>query len=254
MTGLYFSGTGNTKFCVDRFLKEYDRSNNSFSIENDETLEQIKIDNEIVIGYPVQYSNIPKILRDYIVHNRHIWKGKNIFIIATMGLFSGDGAGILARLLKKYGATIVGGLHLRMPDSICDERVLKRSFEENKRIIMKAEEKICKSVHDMKNGKPPQEGLGIVYHLAGLFGQRLYFFWKTQTYTDKIKINSQKCIGCGLCEKLCPMRNLAVKNGSAVSGDKCTMCYRCISKCPKQAITLLGKKVIEQNDISRYLS
>ncbi|MDE6911437.1 MAG: EFR1 family ferrodoxin [Lachnospiraceae bacterium] len=254
MTGLYFSGTGNTKFCVDRFLKEYDRSNNSFSIENDETLEQIKIDNEIVIGYPVQYSNIPKILRDYIVHNRHIWKEKNIFIIATMGIFSGDGAGILARLLKKYGATIVGGLHLRMPDSICDERVLKRSFEENKRIIMKAEEKICKSVHDMKNGKPPQEGLGIVYHLAGLFGQRLYFFWKTQTYTDKIKINSQKCIGCGLCEKLCPMRNLAVKNGSAVSGDKCTMCYRCISKCPKQAITLLGKKVIEQNDISRYLS
>lgn len=254
MTGLYFSGTGNTKFCVDRFLKEYDRSNNSFSIENDETLEQIKIDNEIVIGYPVQYSNIPKILRDYIVHNRHIWKGKNIFIIATVGLFSGDGAGILARLLRKYGATIVDGLHLRMPDSICDERVLKRSFEENKRIIMKAEEKICKSVHDMKNGKPPQEGLGIVYHLAGLFGQRLYFFWKTQTYTDKIKINSQKCIGCGLCEKLCPMRNLAVKNGSAVSGDKCTMCYRCISKCPKQAITLLGKKVVEQNDISRYLS
>ncbi len=254
MTGLYFSGTGNTKFCVDRFLKEYDRSNNSFSIENDETLEQIKIDNEIVIGYPVQYSNIPKILRDYIVHNRHIWKEKNIFIIATMGLFSGDGAGILARLLKKYGATVVGGLHLRMPDSICDERVLKRSFEENKRIIMKAEEKICKSVHDMKNGKPSQEGLGIVYHLAGLFGQRLYFFWKTQTYTDKLKINSQKCIGCGLCEKLCPMRNLAVKNGSAVSGDKCTMCYRCISKCPKQAITLLGKKVIEQNDISRYLS
>lgn len=254
MTGLYFSGTGNTKFCVDRFLKEYDRSNNSFSIENDEILERIKIDNEIVIGYPVQYSNIPKILRDYIVHNRHIWKGKNIFIIATMGLFSGDGAGILARLLKKYGATIVGGLHLRMPDSICDERVLKRSFEENKRIIMKAEEKICKSVHDMKNGKPSQEGLGIVYHLAGLFGQRLYFFWKTQTYTDKLKINSQKCIGCGLCEKLCPMRNLAVKNGSAVSGDKCTMCYRCISKCPKQAITLLGKKVIEQNDISRYLS
>lgn len=254
MTGLYFSGTGNTKFCVDRFLKEYDRSNNSFSIENDEILERIKIDNEIVIGYPVQYSNIPKILRDYIVHNRHIWKEKNIFIIATMGLFSGDGAGILARLLKKYGATVVGGLHLRMPDSICDERVLKRSFEENKRIIMKAEEKICKSVHNMKNDKPPQEGLGIVYHLAGLFGQRLYFFWKTQTYTDKIKINSQKCIGCGLCEKLCPMRNLAVKNGSAVSGDKCTMCYRCISKCPKQAITLLGKKVIEQNDISRYLS
>ncbi len=253
MTGIYFSGTGNTKFCVDKFLKEYDGSKNSFSIEDCKALERIKNDNKIVIGYPVQYSNIPKILRDYIVSNRYIWKGKNIFIIVTMGLFSGDGAGMLARLLKNYGAIIVGGLHLKMPDSICDERALKRSFKNNKRIVVKAAEKICKSVRNIKNGEPPQEGLGIVYHLAGLFGQRLYFLGKTQKYTDKLKINSLKCIGCGLCERLCPMGNIIVKNGIAVSSDKCTMCYRCISKCPKQAITLLGKKVIEQNDVSRYL-
>ena len=253
MTGIYFSGTGNTKFCVDKFLKEYGYSKNSFSIEDNEALEKIKNDNKIVIGYPVQYSNIPKILRDYIVNNWYIWKEKNIFIIATMELFSGDGAGILARLLKNYGANIVGGLHLKMPDSICDEKALKRSFEENKKIVMKAEEKICKSVCNIKNGKPPQEGLGIAYHLAGLFGQRLYFSWKTKKYTDKLKINSLKCIGCGSCEKLCPMGNITLKNRIAVSSDKCTMCYRCISKCPTQAITLLGKKVIEQNDVSKYL-
>lgn len=253
MIGVYFSGTGNTKFCVDKFLKEYDHSENSFSIEDNETLRKIENHNEIVIGYPVQYSNIPKILRDYIVDNQHIWKGKKFFIIATMGLFSGDGAGILARLLKNYGAVIVGGLHLKMPDSIGDEKALKRNFEKNKVLVMNAEEKIYKTVQDIKNGKPPQEGLGILYHLAGLFGQRLYFWGKTKKYTDKLKINTQKCIGCGLCEKLCPMNNIALANGIACSGDKCTMCYRCINKCPKQAITLLGKKVIEQNDIGKYL-
>ena len=142
MTGIYFSGTGNTKYLHYKFLKEYDRSKNSFSIEDSETLERIKNDNEIVVGYPVQYSNIPKLLRDYIVDNRYVWKGKNIFISATMGMFSGDGAGILARLLKNYGAVIVGGLHLKMPDSICDERALKRSFEHNKRIVVKATKKI----------------------------------------------------------------------------------------------------------------
>ena len=133
MTGIYFSGTGNTKFCVDKFLKEYDNSKNLFSIEANEALEKIKNDNEIVIGYPVQYSNIPKILQDYIVNHQYVWKGKNIFIIATMGLFSGDGAGILARLLKNYDAIVIGGLHLKMPDSICDEKALKRSFEKNKK-------------------------------------------------------------------------------------------------------------------------
>lgn len=89
-------------------------------------------------------------------------------------------------------------------------------------------------------------------HLAGLFGQRLYFLGKTAKYTDKLKIDLLKCTGCGLCVKLCPMSNITMADKTAVSGSRCTMCYRCISKCPKQAITLLGKKVIEQNEISRY--
>ena len=80
MIGVYFSGTGNTKFCVDRFLKEYNCSKNSFSIEDNETLKKIKNNSEIVIGYPVQYSNIPKIMRDYIVDNWYIWKEKKVFI------------------------------------------------------------------------------------------------------------------------------------------------------------------------------
>ncbi len=219
MIGIYFSGTGNTRYCVETFMQAYDPAGETFSIEAADAVQKISMHNEIVLGYPVQFSNIPKILQDFIVDHSYIWKDKTIFIIATMALFSGDGAGILARLLIKQGAVIVGGLHLKMPDSICDEKVLKRSFEENKKMVAKAEEKIYKSVGNLKKGKAHQEGLGIVSHLAGLFGQRLYFWGKT-------------------------------KNGIAVSGDKCTMCYRCINKCPKQSITLLGKKVIEQNQYS----
>ncbi len=253
MTGIYFSGTGNTKFCVEKFLAEYDHGRDIFSIEDERTMDIIKNSDELVIGYPVQYSNIPKILYDYVMSYQYIWQGKKVFIIATMGLFSGDGAGILARLLKCHGAVIAGGLHLKMPDSICDERALKRSFEENKKIVMKSEKKICRSVRKIKSGKPPQEGLGTVCHLAGLFGQRLYFGWKTKRYTDKLKISLRKCTGCGLCKSLCPMGNISIENGTAVSGDKCTMCYRCISRCPEQAITLLGKKVTDQNDINKYI-
>lgn len=253
MIGIYFSGTGNTKFCAGKFLEKYNNSKNIFPIEDKSTLDKIKNNHEIVIGYPVQYSNIPKILRDYVTSNQYIWKGKKVFIIATMGLFSGDGAGILARLLNSYGAVIAGGLHLKMPDSIGDVKALKRSPEKNKELVMKAEEKIHKAVHSIKNGKPPQEGLGTGSHLAGLFGQRLYFGWKTKRYMDKLKIDSQKCTGCGLCKSLCPMGNISIKNGLAVSSDKCTMCYRCISRCPKQAVTLLGKRVIDQNDINKYI-
>ena len=115
---------------------------------------------EIVFSYPVQYSAVPKILSDFIHNNSSVWQGKRVFIIATMALFSGDGAGVLGRLLKQYGAKITGGLHLQMPDSIADEKVLKRSREKNTQFVEKANQKVVKAVADIKNGKYPKEGLG----------------------------------------------------------------------------------------------
>ena len=49
------------------------------------------------------------------------------------------------------------------------------------------------------------------------------------------------------------MGNITINDKVAVSSDRCTMCYRCINRCPKQAITLLGKKVVEQSVIEKYL-
>lgn len=253
MIGIYFSGTGNTKYCVETFLKEYDGSASAFSIEDERAAEEIRRHGDIILGYPVQFSNMPKILRDFIVSSGDIWKGKNIFIIATMGLFSGDGAGVSARLLTGYGAVVTGGLHLKMPDSICDERALKRSLQENRAIVERAVLKIKSAVCALKNGDPPREGIGVICHLAGLFGQRLYFYNKTRFYSDKLKIDSGKCTGCGKCAGLCPMKNIHIDDRKAVSGNMCTMCYRCVSRCPSQAITLLGKKVIEQCYIEKYL-
>ena len=76
---------------------------------------------------------------------------------------------------------------------------------------------------------------------------------ESRTYSSKLKVDTDKCIGCGLCEKLCPMKNIAIKDQKAVSSDRCTMCYRCVNKCPGQALTLLGKRVVEQCGIEKYI-
>lgn len=253
MIGIYFSGTGNSKYCVEKFLQECDSEAKAFSIEEEGAVMKIWEQEELVIGYPVQYSNIPKILRDFILGNKSIWQGKKVFVIATMGLFSGDGAGILGRLLEDCGANITGGLHLKMPDNICDEKPLKKTFDNNKKLIKNAELKIAKAALSFKKGNPTKEGLGLFYHAAGLFGQRLYFYNKTKAYSDKLKIDINKCTGCGKCIALCPMKNIHMRDGKAVPEDKCTMCYRCVNRCPVQAITLLGKRVISQSYIEKYL-
>lgn len=254
MTGLYFSGTGNSRYAVEAFLKKYDETARAYSIEDKNITRYIKDSTELVFAYPVQYSNLPKILKDFVTQNQDLWAGKKIFVIATMGLFSGDGAGLLARLLHRYGASITGGLHLKMPDSIADEKALKRPLEKNKELVRLAEQKIDKAVRDIRGARAPQEGLGLHSRLAGLFGQRLYFYGKTRKYSDKIKINADKCTGCGACVRLCPMKNLKIEGKTAAAADTCTMCYRCINTCPKQAITLIGKKVVAQGTIENYLS
>ncbi|MDD6038890.1 MAG: EFR1 family ferrodoxin [bacterium] len=253
MIGIYFSGTGNTGYAVEHFVKTYDADASAYSIEDSNITEYIADANQIVFGYPVQYSNIPKFVKDFVDQNKRLWKGKMIFVIATMGLFSGDGAGILARRLKKHDATIIGGLHLKMTDSIADEKALKRPFEENQKLIMLATQKIERAAEDTRNGHAPQDGIGFLAHLAGLFGQRLYFYNKTRHYSDKLKIDPKRCVGCGRCESICPTKNICIENKVAVAKDRCTMCYRCVNTCPKQAITLLGKRVVEQGTIDKYL-
>ena len=142
---------------------------------------------------------------------------------------------------------------MKMPDSIGDEKLLKRPLEKNVELIRAAENKIKNAVGRLKNGNPTREGLNIWYRLAGFFGQRLYFGHKTKNFSDKLRIDKDKCVACGKCENLCPMKNIKVIDGMVVQNNQCTMCYRCINHCPKQAITLLGKVVVEQSTIEKYL-
>ncbi len=253
MLGLYFSGTGNSEYCVRQFAKLYDENSSFCSIESNDAISRIKENDTIVIGYPVQYSNIPKILRDFVTDNCQLWVRKRIYIIATMALFSGDGAGVAARLLRKYGADIVGGLHIIMPDSICDEKVLKHTDDKSTKTIAKAKEKINNAVISFKNGKPTHEGLRFHNRIIGLFGQRLYFGRKANRYSNKLKIDNCKCISCKKCVKICPMNNITVSDDIITQNGKCTMCYRCINSCPSKAITLLGKEVVKQYDINNYI-
>jgi len=251
MLGVFFSGTGNTKHCVEKFLEFYGGSV-PVSIESPGVVEAIRESDDIVFGYPIYYSNAPKIVKDFITSNGDTLKNKRIYVICTMGLFSGDGAGCGARLLKKCGANVVGGLHLNMPDCIGDVKALKKTPVQNQQLVINAEQKIEQAAKALKQGEPTKEGLGLHYHIAGLFGQRLWFYGKTLNYTDKLRIDKNKCVGCGKCIALCPMNNLKLADQKASADRKCTMCYRCINSCPNQAITLLGKEVIEQCLFENY--
>lgn len=66
MLGLYFSGTGNSRYALEVFLKKYQREAQSFTIEDENAISQVKENQEIIFSYSVQYSNIPKMLYDFV--------------------------------------------------------------------------------------------------------------------------------------------------------------------------------------------
>ncbi len=251
MIGIYFSGTGNTRHCTEKLVCLLDEIAQTIPMEDKAAADLLSQHDFVVLAYPVQYSNMPVMVREFIKDHSTIWNGKKVLCLATMALFSGDGAGCAARLLKKYGAEIVGGLHICMPDSIGDVKLLKKSVVKHRKMIRTADQKIEKCAAKIRQGRYPKDGLYFYDRIAGLFGQRLWFYGKTKDYSDKLKI-SDACTGCGLCARLCPMENIVVKNGKAVPGNQCTMCYRCISSCPARAITLLGDTVVEQYRFEKY--
>lgn len=251
MIGVYLSGTGNTKHCIQKLVHLLDENAQAIPIEEKEAVRMLSQHDFIVLAYPVQFSNMPVMVRDFIKDHSELWKDKRVLCVATMGLFSGDGAGCSARLLKRYGAEIVGGLHICMPDSVCDVRLLKKTAEKNREIIEAADRKIEKCVQEIRQGKYPKDGLRFYNRIAGFIGQRCWYRGKTKHYSDQLKI-SDACIGCGLCAKLCPMGNISMMDHKAAAGKRCTMCYRCISSCPTQAITLLGDAVVEQCRFDKY--
>ena len=149
MLGVYLSGTGNTQHCIEKLATLIDENAIVMPLESENIVDVIKNNEIIILGYPTQFSNAPIMVRDFIKDN-DIWKNKKILCVTTMGAFSGDGAGCTARLLKKKGAIILGGLHIRMPDSVCDSKLLKKSLEKNKKIVMNADRKIEKIAQNIK--------------------------------------------------------------------------------------------------------
>lgn len=54
----------------------------------------------------------------------------------------------------------------------------------------------------------------------------------------EVSVDTDKCIGCGKCEKICFSKAISITDGKCTIDAKCRGCGRCADVCPKKAIEI----------------
>ena len=61
---------------------------------------------------------------------------------------------------------------------------------------------------------------------------------KQDQHATHVDVDPAKCVGCGMCEKICPVQAIAVgaQRKAAVNRERCLGCFECITVCQPKAI------------------
>ena len=53
-----------------------------------------------------------------------------------------------------------------------------------------------------------------------------------------VKVDKEKCTGCGICVEACSVDAIKIEKDKAVISDECVECGVCVNECPNEAISL----------------
>jgi ferredoxin len=233
MTMFYFSGTGNSKYIAELFSDIMSVA--CHSIEEDIDFKEL-IDTDDTIGfcYPIYFSRVPRIMREFVFRHRVSLKNKKLIIFCTQQILSGDGTRAFEALLPHKYTEVMYTEHFFMPSNIwpvaTNSAKIKRCFDQSKYKM----EAVC---GDIKAGIVKKRGFGTISRALGLIQAPLLMPFEKKA-NNMVKVASG-CTQCQLCVSICPMKNLVYENGKIKHKHDCTMCFRCVNKCPHKAITAL---------------
>ena len=69
-----------------------------------------------------------------------------------------------------------------------------------------------------------------------------------------LEINEENCIGCKICEKVCPFGAIIVdpEDNKARVLETCTLCGACVNACRYDAIAI-KRKPVSKEDLEKYI-
>ena len=231
----YFSGTGNslhTAKCLKEKLDSCELLPIASLIKQDSI---IATSEKVGFIFPVYTWSLPKIVYDFI-EKIDLSNAKYIFAVTTMGGFSKQYvAPVLVKLLKSKNKQLDAAYNIRIfSNNIWGSKRVNPipTKEKGDKRIKNGELKLEKIAEIIRNNQKGKVKESSIYPMKNEY----FSFIKEVNTMDKKYYSDEKCNGCGICQKICPVDNIKLVNEKPEWQHKCQMCTSCLHYCPEKAI------------------
>lgn len=249
----YFSGTGNTKWVAQQIAESIEDTLLSIPdlIRKRQYEFVLAKDERIGFCFPTHGWQPPQIVRTFIRNLKlHIPENsKNSYFcwaLTTCGDNMGEAMTILNKDLTGVQLTIADEVRLLqadtvfsviMPESYVCLPFMKTDTEEKEaRKIDVAKHQIphiARIIKDRRRGIEELEKGATPRLYSYVIGE---YFNKKMVTDRKFTVDTDICIKCGKCAKVCPVDNIEGTPPKWLHNGKCTSCLACYHYCPVHAV------------------
>lgn len=238
---LYFSGTGNTRWIATKISEAIGEKLCYIPDLIREGKYDITLNKDERLGFcfPTHGWQPPRIVREFI-KRMNIDEGEKphfCWALTTCGDSMGETMTILNKDLSAKHLKVETCFSVIMPESyVCLPFMYTDSKEKEQQKILRAQAQL-KHIIDIITSK--QTG---VEELDKGATPRLYsyvigaYFNKKMVTDKKFTVDTDVCIKCGKCVKVCPVENIKGTPPVWNHNGKCTSCLACYHYCPVHAV------------------
>jgi len=229
----YFSGSGNSLAIAQNLSKKIEHSK---IISIPHVINKVdNITGEIIgIVCPIYFHHTPHIVRDFI---KKIKEAKYVFMVYAGTGKLGIGVKATKKMFTAQNIKLSALFNMSMPDNSTQYGEMP---EEKQKVLFNNADKKIKDIVEIVNGK--REYLD--NNNTSLFQTHIHpgilfkFLYSSMKKMDKDYCTDENCIGCGTCQKVCPVNNITMKDNKPVwnKNGRCQVCLACLDWCPKESI------------------
>lgn len=226
----YFTGTGNSLHAAQRIAERLGGTE-LVSMRCDPAAVSARDADTVGFVFPVYHWTLNEDAQRFIAALT-VNPNAYVFAVSTLAMINGHAFEALNGLLQKKGVRLQYARRLFSVGNLC---IAYPPFPRPRRRVAAAERaigRIAEAVSRRETNRYPRASLPIRL----LYPRVMPKYREVIRFTDAGFVISDLCVGCGLCSRVCPTRNITMEHGKPVFHHQCASCMACVCYCPRKAI------------------